>query len=102
MTAETVRVGQPWLGEDERRLVPDAMERGEIGRFAAYVRESGERFADFCDTRFSVATSSGTGDAARSTRGVRRRPWTRRHHPRYHNDRDSRRSLVLRRTADRR
>jgi perosamine synthetase len=55
-----VKVGEPWLGDDEYRLVCDAMARGEIGHFGAYVRELEELFSTHCGARFGVATSSGT------------------------------------------
>lgn len=55
-----IKVGQPWLGDDEYRLVCDAMARGDIGYFGAFVREFEERFSAYCGTRFGVAASSGT------------------------------------------
>lgn len=58
--ATKVKVGEPWLGDDELRLVCDAMARGEIGHFGGYVRELEELFSTHCQARFGVATSSGT------------------------------------------
>ena len=55
-----VRVGEPWLGEEERLLVQQAMASGEIGHFGPFVHELEERFSAFCGVRFGVAVSSGT------------------------------------------
>jgi perosamine synthetase len=58
--AELIKVGQPWLGEEEHRLVADAAARGEIGHFGGYVRELEDGFSRWVGTEFGVATSSGT------------------------------------------
>ena len=56
----TVKVGQPWLGEDEHRLVCQAIQQGEIGHFGPFVGELEERFSAFCGVGHGVAVSSGT------------------------------------------
>jgi perosamine synthetase len=55
-----IRVGQPSIGELERRYVTDAITRGELGHFGSYVQRFEESFSEYCSSRFGVATSSGT------------------------------------------
>lgn len=54
-------VFEPEIGEDEVRLVVDALRNGEIsGSFGAYLPRFEDGFATFCGARFGVAVTSGT------------------------------------------
>ena len=55
-----IPVAEPWITDRELELVTDAVERGWISPAGSYIDEFETRFADFVDTEYAFATSSGT------------------------------------------
>jgi perosamine synthetase len=56
-----IPVSEPWLGEEERDAVLQALERGEIsGTFGESIPLFEAEFAEYCGSRYGVATTSGT------------------------------------------
>lgn len=56
-----VPVGKPLFGDIEKKLVNDALDKGEIsGFFGNYIGDFERTFAEFCGTKDAVTVSSGT------------------------------------------
>lgn len=55
-----IPIVEPCIGEKEIKLVTDALERQWISPQGEYVREFEENFADFVETEYAFATSTGT------------------------------------------
>ena len=56
-----VPVGRPLFGDIEKKLVNDALDKGEIsGFFGNYIGDFERAFADFCGTKDAVTVSNGT------------------------------------------
>jgi perosamine synthetase len=53
-------VAEPYLGEKELEYVTECVLSGWVSSAGKFVTEFERRFAEFCDTRYAVATSSGT------------------------------------------
>jgi perosamine synthetase len=56
-----VPVSQPLLGENERKYVRDAIEKGDIsGLFGDYIKKFEDSFAKFCNVKHAIIANSGT------------------------------------------
>jgi perosamine synthetase len=53
-------VSKPHLTDRERRYVVDAVDSGWVSSLGPYISTFEQRFADFCNVRFALATSNGT------------------------------------------
>ncbi len=59
---ETIRipVSEPFLGEEERRNVLEAIDSGWVSSKGKFITQFEEAFAAYCGTKYGVATSNGT------------------------------------------
>ncbi len=55
-----IPISQPSIGEKEIAYVTDAIKSGWVSSLGKYIDMFEEKFADYCDTKYAVATSSGT------------------------------------------
>jgi perosamine synthetase len=56
-----IQVAQPYFGDEEKRAVADALDRGEIsGFFGSYLPKFEDAFAGYSDCAHGVAVSNGT------------------------------------------
>src|SRR3989344_5382120 len=56
-----ILVSQPIIGEEEIRMVNDALVKGEISGFSGnYIKNFENNFAEYCNCEYGVATTSGT------------------------------------------
>jgi len=56
----SIRVAEPVLNGNERDYVIDCLDSTWISSRGKYIEQFEERFADFCGTRFAIATNNGT------------------------------------------
>lgn len=59
-TGSFLPVAEPDIGSLEEQLVVEAIRSGWVSSIGPFVSELEEKFADFCDSRYGVATSNGT------------------------------------------
>lgn len=58
---EKISVSQPVIGEEEKKLVNEALDKGEISGFAGnFIRDFEDGFAKYCGVGYGVSTTSGT------------------------------------------
>ena len=58
---KTIPVSRPFIGKEEKELVLQAVERGELsGTFGEFVPRFEKEFAAYCGCQYGVATSNGT------------------------------------------
>ena len=56
-----VPVGKPYLDDDDRKFVLDALEKGAIsGFFGEYIERFEKEFSAYCGAKYGVAVSAGT------------------------------------------
>ncbi len=56
-----IYVSQPIIGDEEKRNVSDALNKGQISGFSGeYIAKFEDGFAEFCGARFGVSVTSGT------------------------------------------
>jgi len=55
-----VPVNEPLIGDEEKRLVADCVESGWISSAGKYIEQFEREFAEYCECREGVSTTSGT------------------------------------------
>ncbi|MEK7629875.1 MAG: DegT/DnrJ/EryC1/StrS family aminotransferase [Patescibacteria group bacterium] len=56
-----IPVSQPFLGEEEKKIVMDALDKGQISGFSgSYINDFEKSFAKYCSTEYAITTTSGT------------------------------------------
>jgi len=60
MAEKMIPVNEPYLGDEEKRLVADCMEAGWVSSAGRYIGLFEAEFARYCDCAHGVTTSSGT------------------------------------------
>jgi perosamine synthetase len=57
---EFIPISQPSITQKEIDYVTDAIKSGWVSSLGKYIDEFEEKFANFCDTKYALATSNGT------------------------------------------
>ena len=55
-----IPISQPSIGEKEIEYVTDAIKSGWVSSLGKYIDMFEEKFADYCGTKYAIATSNGT------------------------------------------
>ena len=55
-----IPVAEPSIGQQELRNITEAVESGWISSIGKFIPEFEEKFAAYCETKYGIATSSGT------------------------------------------